>query len=97
MLEPIRYGQTATATFGGKTTQLKYSGAASVEQDKGKTTRHQFVYVTEENRFVANVYIADSCGEMALVETWPLSKAECQVKNQAGNCLLTVKIAGKQQ
>jgi hypothetical protein len=91
MLSPMRYGGTATATFGGKTVNLKYSGAASVEESNGKTTRHSFLHVTEENRFIANIYRSDYCGEMAFDEAWPLSHQEYHVTSETGDCTLTLR------
>jgi hypothetical protein len=92
MLSPMRYGGTATATFGGKTVNLKYSGAASVDESNGKTARHSFMYVTDENRFIANIYRSDYCGEMAMNEQWPLSKKVYKIPSKTGDCILTINL-----
>ncbi|MCS4309681.1 hypothetical protein M2404_004058 [Rheinheimera pacifica] len=90
-LTAMRHGQTATATFGGKTVKLKYSGLASVAESNGKTDLHEFLYVTEENQLVVDIYQSD-CGQMALRTAWPLLQSEYQVQSASGDCILTVKM-----
>ena len=90
-LDPLARGESASLTNGGVKIPLKYTGLSESGQFNGKTTSHTFVYVTQENRFVVDVYRID-CGLLKIDTTWPVQQSEFIVNSKTHDCSLKVLI-----